>query len=1172
MSRLALYLLGSFHVTLDDQLISDFESQRAEALLAYLAIESDRPHSREALAGLLWPDYPEPAARRNLTQSLVRLRHAIGDPPAQGTIPPVLLITPQTVQFNRARDTGLDVTALTELLSTNETHLHRHAVTCRTCHQRLRQAVELYRGDFLQGFFLKDSDTFEEWMLVKRDQLRLRALDALERLAAYHERRAEYDLAQRYAGRQVELAPWHEPAHRRLMRILALRGQRGASLVQYETCRRILSQELGVEPEAETTLLYEQIRSGKWKWEDGKLPTPNFASPTPQSGARAARVGDILPTSNLPPQVTSFIGRETELAQLSERLLDPTCRLVTLVGEGGIGKTRLALAAAEQVRDDFVQGAWFMPLVAVNGYGSEKERFTGEATSGDTQSALHNVLSTAIASALNVVFHGQAEAKSQLFNYLRDKELLLVLDNFEHLQEGADFILDLLRYAPRLSVLVASRERLHFQAEYVMQVQPLPVPRAGSHGMDYGSIFDYSSVRLFAARAERASSRFLLDERNVHTVSRICQLVGGLPLGLELAAAWTSVSSCEHIADEIERSLDFLSTTMRDLPERHRSMRAVFEHSWRLLSRDEQRVFRMLSVFRGSFSRDAAEQVAGATPHLLIALVEKSLVRRTSADRYEIHELLRQYAAEQLQAIPGENEQVQDLHCNYYAAFLQQRTGDVKGQRRKEAMEEIAGDMDNIRLSWCRAVARRNLAAIRQSMESLWLYWETRGGFQEAETAFRQAVTELSELIVVGHQPESKCETEEQNLVLGLLLALQGWFSSIYGPAERGQALQQGVSLLRQAGQEAWRELARSLFFLGMIQYYQAQYDEASHHFQESLTLCRQAGDRWGAACGVFGLGSVAKAQGALLKAERLYQESVTLCTESGVQLLKAQSLSDLGHVSQALGKFLEAQQRLTESLQIGLEHGDVEAVTTALYGLGELARVRGQYPQAKEYLEQSLALSKKYGDHVYINLALCGLGALTRLQGEQRQAADWLQESLARMRASKFQWSLALCLNQLGCLVQDQGAYREAERFYQESLTISQQLGAQHDMASSLRYLGHLACAMGSARRAEARPYFQQALEIAVRIHAVPLVLDVLAGMATLFSMGQPDEKYRAVELLAFILNHPASEHETKLKAQHLLAQLTTELPPQVVALAQERGKASESDSLAAAILHQAK
>jgi DNA-binding SARP family transcriptional activator len=346
MARLSIRLLGPFQVTLDGEPAVGFRSDKVRALLAYLCVELEGPHRREKLAGLLWPDWPERSARTNLRQALANLRQVIGDDAraaGRDATPPFLRISRQTIQFNPASDAWVDVTAFA--------HLTDFATTERPTTQdrieELEKAVALYRGKFLEGFSLPDSAPFEEWTLLQREQSHRLVIEALHELIDAYSQRDDLETALQRTWRVLALDPWREQAHRQAMRLLALTGQRSAALAQYETCRLVLDEELGVKPAEKTTVLYEAIRSG------------DLRAAEPQAAPACAPAGE------LPASLVPFVGRERELAQLKPLLADPTSRLLTLVGPGGSGKTRLAVEAAAAVRDQFTHGVHFVSLAPV---------------------------------------------------------------------------------------------------------------------------------------------------------------------------------------------------------------------------------------------------------------------------------------------------------------------------------------------------------------------------------------------------------------------------------------------------------------------------------------------------------------------------------------------------------------------------------------------------------------------------------------------------------------------------------------------------------------------------------------------------------------------------------------------------------------------------------------
>ena len=376
-----------------------------------------------------------------------------------------------------------------------------------------------------------------------------------------------------------------------------------------------------------------------------------------------------MPTHHLPPAPTPFVGREGELAEIEQLLSDPACRLLTLVGPGGIGKTRLALEAAHVMVDTatFPNGVYFASLQPL--------------TSPEF------IIST-IADALSFQFYSGADPRQQLLDYLREKSLLLVLDNVEHLLEDISLVSEMLAAAPGVHILATSRERLNLREEWVLEVSGLNSPAVETEI----NLESYSAIELFVQQARRVSVGFALDNANQSAVVRICHLVGGMPLGIELAAAWVRALSCEQIADEIERSLDVLETPTRNIEPRHRTMRAALDQSWQLLSDVEQNVFKRLSVFRGGFTREAAEYVARATLRTLTGLVDKSMVRVNAGGRYDLQELLRQYAEEKLGEMPAEQEQTRDRHSTYYADFMGQWADDPTEITRTEVGEDCRGD------------------------------------------------------------------------------------------------------------------------------------------------------------------------------------------------------------------------------------------------------------------------------------------------------------------------------------------------------------------------------------------------------------------------------------------------------------------------------------------------
>ena len=623
MEELQLNLLGGLQIALGGAPLTDFISTKVPALLSYLTVTA-RPHSRLGLASLLWGNAPEANARKSLSMALSNLRRQAG---------PYLDITRQAISFNREPPYWLDVAhfcqRVSEALDQQETVPAEELVTS------LAAAAELYSGDFLEGFFVRDAPAFEEWALAQREWLRQLALQVFHTLSALYTAQGEHAVAIEYTGRLLAIEPWQEESHRQLMQLLALSGHRSAALTQYETCCRILADELGIEPEEETTTLYEAIK-------EGRLTLPKPKPPL---------------LHNLPSQTTPLIGRGEEMVQIMDRLEDPNYRLISLIGGGGGGKTRLAVAVAEQSNDRFTHGVWFVPIADLAKPEMLKSR--NKSTEG--------ILALAVADSLGFAFPGKDEPIAQLVEYLRNKEMLLILDSLELLlEEGVGFVQEILRQAQAVTLLITSRERLNLQAEYAMRIEGLPLPDTDNDP----SAATCSSVRLFVERADRTPRGFELDRTNLPAVVEVCRLVDGLPLGIELAAAWAGGLSPTEIANRIQQNLDFLTTSMRDIPARHRSMRAVLESSWLSLTDEEQETLAQLSIFLGEFDKEAMQAVTLSTHSQLAVLLDKCVLRRSAGGRFGMHHLMRMFAAEKLEEMAAagriDADAVHDRHSQFY--------------------------------------------------------------------------------------------------------------------------------------------------------------------------------------------------------------------------------------------------------------------------------------------------------------------------------------------------------------------------------------------------------------------------------------------------------------------------------------------------------------------------
>lgn len=1010
MAHLSIALLGAFRVTLAAQPLTTFRSVKNQALLAYLAVEAERPHTRAALAGLLWPEEPEAKARHNLRQALLQLRTLL-----QGAAPAYLAITPSTVQFQRMSNHWLDVNAFQELLNTCEHHPHTDLVTCTPCLTRLGQAVDLYHGDFLHGLFVDDSAALEEWILLQRAHYHHAVLDALYQLAAVYEQQPDYGLALRYARRQIELDPLREEAYVQAMRALALSGQRSEALAQYAACRQSLADELGVPPGVEVETLRQQIEA-------------NELQPAAKGSASAVMASPVMtlvqprPRHNLPAATTSFIGREAERAQLRQQLLLPHQRLLTLAGPGGVGKTRLALAAAADLVGAFGDGVWFIALTGVNN---------------------PHEIAPAISAALGLELRGTEHPATLLIDYLREREGLLVLDNIEQLlsADGVHaFLQQLLSSAPRVKLLVTTRERLHLQAEQVMLVEGLPVPvGAQTPGALPAAAFD--ALQLFVARAQQSPLGFTLDAETTHHVVRICQLVEGLPLGIELAASWVEQFTPAEIADAIAENCDFLATTWHDLPARHRSLRATFDYSWRLLSPAEQQVLAVCALFHGGFTREAAMQVCGATLPLLTTLVHKSLLRVVTPGRYSLHELIRHYLTEKLD--DSERRQRQLAHAQYYAGLAAQQAPLWETEKEPQALATLQGAFHNLRAAWQwvlsqvepstkapdRLEAGLLVALLDDFTPAFAHFYARQGRYQEGQQLLRDAYhllqragwatpaagdpwataeqtllaqisTYLAEMalnlsqyaeveaLVLSTLPLLSADTAQQTRAAAL-----AWLGKAYVRmgryVEAEQTLLQSLACYDALGVDA--NSAATLNTLGMLRSNQRRFGEAQQYYEACLLIFRQRGYRRGIANTLNNLGSMFVRSGQPEQGRRFYTEAYALAREVGERLLLALTLSNLGSVSRLLGDYDRGQHYYEESLTYCREIGERRWTVVALNGIGLTLLDKQEQRQAWASLHQALALAQVIQSLPDTLDALAALGELMAQRGDLRAAGQVL-------------------------------------------------------------------------------------------------------------------------------------------------------------------------------------
>lgn len=931
-----LRLLGTPQINLPDQPGAALPAAKSQAILFYLACRG-RVQSRLFLAGLLWPDKPDNEARMNLRQALYQLRQMapqlIDAQRDQIALNPNVALQVDSVLFEQEVKAGLN-----------------------GAWAQLAAAADRYQGDFLTGFYLDDSPPFEEWLLLERERLHGLAVQTFHQLAIHYSQQGENGAGILACGRLLSLEPLREESHQQLMRLLAADGQISAALAQYDRCRQLLADELGVEPSPTTKSLYESIKAGKL--------TQTRPHPYPHSS---------LP-HNLPPHPTPFIGRERELNALDTAFHQQSARLVTIVGPGGIGKTRLSLAFARQCRrrhpDRYPDGIYFVSFANI-------QPITGLS--------LSNQVCLTIAQTLQLSPDNTTSPRQLLFNFLASRRMLLVLDNFEHLLDTHELIAAMGAAAPGLCLLISSRERLNLYEEHLIPLQGLRLPDEEQLMTPLAE--QPEAVQLFLQAARRVQPQFNPEAAELPALLALCRLLNGIPLAIELAAAWVTTLSLTEILAELDHDLGLLHTRLNNVADRHRSLSQVFDYAWQRLSPEEQQLLAALTVFQGSFTRAAAAAIIGhsISPHLLANLVHHSLITIDAVgQRYSIHELLRRFTAAKARESSTLAVHVPQRFSHYFCTLLQQSEAELRGAGQEKRLPELEADLGNIRLAWQWAVARRDIEGLAAALNPLFHLYDTRSRFLEGEQLFREAAQRLS------WDAPDPVEVH----TLARLQARQGWFTFHLGQQKESLRLL-NLSLLAVRRQGDHQEIAFCLNYLGAIMRHQGKYQEALAYLQEALHLAQTSGDKYGASISLNTLGQTAFMQEDYPLARHYCQEGLRLKQEIGERRGMIYSLTYLGRIAEVLGEYGEAQKLFQESLHISTAIGDRRGMGIAWENLGDVALALRHDAAAKTAFHKGLTLFRNIGDRLGSGRCLLRLGELGTVQGALVAAAAHFREGL---------------------------------------------------------------------------------------------------------------------------------------------------------------------------------
>jgi len=1108
-TQLSLQLFGSPQISLQSQPLANLSAKKTRALLIYLAV-TGRPHSRETLANLLWGETPK-TARQNLKKALATLR--------KNEAVPLIEQSDRLLRLDENRF-STDVASFKAIVN----NLQGQNLSA------LQQAVDLYQDDYLSGFDISVSYEFEQWVLEEQSQLKSSLIQLLRQTADLYEQQENFNESITLLKRVLQLEPWREEIHRHVMRLLASIGDRGAALMQYEACVEALAAELDVPPDPTTVALAEQIRTN-----DISVASEVIHPSTSSSGSKRAPAH----SSNLPQTSSTMIGRESEVALLEDLIADESTRLVTILGPGGIGKTQLALMVAHRQNEKFADGICWVPLVAL--------------TQGED-------IVFAIGEALNYSFQGKKPPEEQLLDLLREKHLLLVLDNLEHLFSGLPILSNIFAHAPQVLILVTSRERLRLTNEAILRLDGLAYPQHDFRLQDVVNGTDiyqhYPALELFYVQLQRARPTYQPTQDDWSAMVEICQLVQGVPLGILLAASWSQMLSPTEIAAEIHSDFDFLEADLHDLPDRQRSLRIVFQSAWNRLSEKERDVLMRLSIFRGGCTVDAAKVVANATLPILLGLHDKALVSRSIEGRFELHELLRQFAEESAQKEQIGSELARS-HSDYYLKLIAQYEPKLRGNAQAETLTMLRAENENIRAAWSLATTKDDTQSVISAIDGLHLYYRLARQLHMGLAAFKSVRESL------------KKTSEIENIHLAKSLIWEGDFTrDISGPVVARRLFEQGLTILEQLNDDGYdvrAERGSALWRLGDLLWY-VDFQKSQQVLRESLSVLQSLGNHWREPYVLRALGRNSYSNGELENAESYIQESIRLSRINGDGTSLKQALAIARGIALEQCNFESALRYAEEQTTFGNQLSNLKAVANDNFYLGRTYLESGRLNKALAIMDEARLLAQAEGDHHHESTCSFDLSRIALHRGNYNLATKWAESVVSRADALGLRAHRAQGLTTLSQVYLAHGEYTLASSTLDECHQLFSSLDQNTRILSLMPLMGITAAFLGI--NCQALQYLFDALQSAMLNGSKSVILLALP-LASLLLL-EKNEFEQAIEFYALACTHPLianSKWYDDVVGQRI-RKAAEKLPNRTVSAASERGQNRNLDEAVQTIL----